>query len=176
MSVAPSSAVAGVALAACGTPDMSTSGSSDTICVEEGFDATSAGDETSEGCLFVPFCAELEDVGSTDKLDLGFGPDLPCEPDCPPPPPIPVVPELTVAEWDYDHSTDTYYRHASESELDEHGWVPGTVLISADTSVAALTNARGSFLLGIPVPRSRGIWTSNGSRCARSKLAATAGT
>lgn len=100
--------------------------------------------------MFVPECAEDEDEGPTEKFDLVLFGDLGCEPDCPPPPGVdpPIFP---FADWDYHSGTDTYYRYASETELEVHDWVAGTILMSTNTNVDALTNGSNSLTLGVPV-------------------------
>lgn len=134
-------------VSACETPQ---SGTTTTVCATDDVGETLGGSESDDGCMFVPYCAEGEDDGPTDKLDLGSFADLGCEPDCPPPPGFD-PPDPPFADWAYHSDTDTYYRYASETELEVHGWGTGTILLSAETSVAGLTNGSSSLRLGIPV-------------------------
>lgn len=104
------------------------------------------GDTYETGCMFLPGCAEAEDEGPTDKLDL----EPYSNPSSPPSGSAP--PTGTPPSWTYHSGTATYYRLASEFELEEHGWPEGTTLFSAANVVDALTNGTDSpVTLAIPI-------------------------
>lgn len=130
--------LAGIAVTGC-----SDSPSNDEFCGDTGDDEVEQG-ETS--CLFLPECAEAEDEGPTDKLDL----EPYSSPSSPPSGSSP--PTGTPPSWTYDNSTETYYRLASDFELEEHDWPEGTTIFTAPNAVDALINGTNSTVtLGIPV-------------------------
>ena len=105
------------------------------------------GDGAGEsGCTFLPECAEAEDEGPTAKLDLEpySSPSSPLSGSSPP--------TGTPPSWTYHSSTDTYYRLASEFELEEHDWPEGTTIFTSPYVVDALINGASSTVtIGIPV-------------------------
>jgi hypothetical protein len=123
----------------CGTPS-----SDDEFCSAEltGEEA----DSGTEGCMYVPECAEAEDDGPDVKLDIA-------EHSNPPSPPSGSAPPTgSPPSWSYHSSTDTYYRLASEFELEEHDWPEGTTVFASPNVVDALINGTNSpVTLGIPV-------------------------
>lgn len=145
------------ALASCESTSAS-AGATTTVCATDTYGESDDSGGADDGCMFVPYCNEGEDDGPTDKLDLGNFPDLGCDPNCPPPPEF-SAPVAPYAVWEHHSATDTYYRYASEMEIEVHGWAPGTVLMSAETSVAGLTNGSSSLTLGIPLGSPTGAIT-----------------
>jgi hypothetical protein len=125
------------------------SGSEGVCAADEIGDPTQEGED--DGCQFIPECAEAEDESPTEYFDLQQFPDLPCDPECPPPPDS-APPEPPHPEWLAHTGTGTYYRYASEEELEINGWAPSTILISADSAVDALVNGTStSFTFALPL-------------------------
>ena len=149
--------LAAVVSTACGSPSGS-GGPATSACLDEVGDP-SGGDSSGDGedsCLFVPYCAD-EDEGPTDKLDFEVYPDSGC-PGCAPPPPFDED-DLTIPspEWERDLVTDTYYRYATELELEMHDWPVGTTLFAASNVVDALTQGSSSTVtLALPLANQTG--------------------
>ncbi|PRQ02973.1 hypothetical protein ENSA5_19120 [Enhygromyxa salina] len=121
------------------------------------FDGTEGPGIGDDGCLFLPGCAEDEDDGATEKLDMDRSyADLGCDPECPPPPEHePLEPPHPV--WLHHETSDTYYRHASEMELEVHSWPVGTTIMSAAANVDALVNGTDRTVsLGLPLATTTG--------------------
>jgi hypothetical protein len=138
-----------LAIAACGQ----NSGSDDVCPADEIGDQSPDDTGDDGGCQFLPECNDDEDEGPSEKFDLQPDTDLDCTPDCPLPEGLPTpLPPQTYPTWLIDTNTGTYYRFASEAELEVNGWAESTILLSAESTVDALVNGTTApVTFGLPV-------------------------